>query len=59
MASSMPLKMQVYVAKLGGKVVGETITGMNRIAEVVKESAEIVQVLGKEQRSNRRNNSSD
>jgi len=35
------------IAKEGGKVVGETIDGMNRIAEVVKKSADTVQVLGK------------
>jgi methyl-accepting chemotaxis protein len=35
------------IAKEGGKVVGETIEGMNRVADVVKKSAEIVQVLGK------------
>ncbi len=35
------------IAKEGGKVVGETIDGMNRVAEVVQKSAEIVQVLGK------------
>lgn len=34
-------------AKEGGKVVAETIAGMNRIAEVVKKSAETVQALGK------------
>jgi methyl-accepting chemotaxis protein len=34
-------------AKQGGKVVLETIDGMNRIAEVVKKSAETVQALGK------------
>ncbi len=35
------------IAKEGGKVVGETIDGMNRIADVVKKSADTVQVLGK------------
>jgi methyl-accepting chemotaxis protein len=35
------------VAKEGGRVVEETIHGMNRIAEVVRESAETVQALGK------------
>ncbi|MHB8906662.1 MAG: methyl-accepting chemotaxis protein [Melioribacteraceae bacterium] len=35
------------IANEGGKVVGETIDGMNRIAEVVKRSADTVQVLGK------------
>ncbi len=35
------------IAKEGGKVVGETIEGMNRVAEVVKRSADTVQVLGK------------
>jgi methyl-accepting chemotaxis protein len=34
-------------AKEGGKVVSETIVGMNRIAEVVKKSAETVHALGK------------
>jgi methyl-accepting chemotaxis protein len=34
-------------AKEGGKVVAETIEGMNRIAAVVKTSAETVQELGK------------
>jgi methyl-accepting chemotaxis protein len=34
-------------AKIGGKVVEDTIEGMNRIAEVVKKSAETVQALGK------------
>jgi methyl-accepting chemotaxis protein len=34
-------------AKDGGKVVAETIEGMNRIAAVVKSSAETVQALGK------------
>lgn len=35
------------VAKEGGKVVNETIQGMNRIADVVKKSAETVLALGK------------
>ena len=35
------------VAKDGGKVVDETIEGMIRISEVVKQSAETVQALGK------------
>jgi len=35
------------VAKDGGNVVDETIAGMNRIAEVVKQSADTVQALGK------------
>ncbi|MCL6097369.1 MAG: MCP four helix bundle domain-containing protein, partial [Bacteroidetes bacterium] len=35
------------IAKDGGKVVSETIEGMNRIADVVKNSAVIVQALGK------------
>lgn len=35
------------VAKEGGKVVEETIHGMNRIAEVVRKSADTVQALGK------------
>ncbi|MCX6170187.1 MAG: methyl-accepting chemotaxis protein [Ignavibacteriales bacterium] len=35
------------IAKEGGKVVGETIDGMNKIAEVVQRSADTVQVLGK------------
>lgn len=34
-------------ASEGGKVVEETISGMNKIAEVVKQSAETVQALGK------------
>jgi methyl-accepting chemotaxis protein len=34
-------------AKEGGKVVAETIEGMNRIADVVRSSAETVQALGK------------
>ncbi len=34
-------------AKLGGEVVDDTIKGMIRIAEVVKESAETVETLGK------------
>ena len=35
------------IAKDGGKVVEETIIGMNRIAEVVRKSADTVQELGK------------
>ena len=35
------------IAKHGGKVIGESIAGMNRIADVVKKSAETVQALGK------------
>lgn len=35
------------VAKGGGHVVDETIDGMNRIAEVVKKSADTVQALGR------------
>lgn len=35
------------VAIQGGKVVEDTISGMNRIAEVVKQSADIVKTLGK------------
>ena len=35
------------IAKEGGKVVGETIEGMNRVASVVKKSADTVQALGK------------
>ena len=35
------------IAKDGGKVVEETIVGMNRIAEVVRKSADTVQELGK------------
>jgi len=34
-------------AREGGKVVSETISGMNRISDVVKKSAETVQALGK------------
>lgn len=35
------------VAKEGGRVVRETIAGMNRVAEVVKKSAQTVHALGK------------
>jgi methyl-accepting chemotaxis protein len=35
------------IAKEGGKIIMDTIDGMNRIAEVVKKSAETVHVLGK------------
>ena len=35
------------IAKEGGRVVAETIEGMNRVAEVVKQSAEMVHTLGK------------
>jgi methyl-accepting chemotaxis protein len=35
------------IAKEGGKVVHQTVNGMVRIAEVVKQSAETVQALGK------------
>ena len=35
------------IAKAGGSVVNETIQGMNRIAEVIKKSADTVQLLGK------------
>ncbi len=35
------------IAKDGGRVVSETINGMNRISDVVKKSAETVQQLGK------------
>ena len=35
------------VAKEGGRVVDETIEGMNRVSEVVKKSADTVQALGK------------
>lgn len=35
------------IAKEGGKVVNETIEGMNRVALVVKKSADTVQALGK------------
>ncbi len=35
------------IAKDGGSVVNETINGMNRIAEVIKRSADTVQLLGK------------
>ncbi|MDP1994836.1 MAG: methyl-accepting chemotaxis protein, partial [Ignavibacteria bacterium] len=35
------------IAKEGGKVVNETIAGMNRISEVVRKSAETVNELGK------------
>ena len=35
------------IAREGGKIVNETIEGMNRIADVVKKSAETVHILGK------------
>ncbi|MFA7421898.1 MAG: methyl-accepting chemotaxis protein [Melioribacteraceae bacterium] len=35
------------IAREGGKVVSETITGMNHVAEVVEKSAHIVEELGK------------
>jgi methyl-accepting chemotaxis protein len=35
------------IAKEGGSVVNETISGMNRIADVIKKSANTVQLLGK------------
>jgi methyl-accepting chemotaxis protein len=41
------VRMQVKSAKEGGHVVEETIHGMNRIAEVVRKSADTVQALGK------------
>lgn len=34
------------IAAEGGKVVDDTVTGMNRIAEVVKQSADIIKELG-------------
>ena len=40
-------KKSGLIAKEGGKVVNETIEEMNRIAGVVKKSAETVQALGK------------
>jgi len=40
-------KKSGLIAREGGKVVNETIEGMNRIAGVVKKSAETVQALGK------------
>ncbi len=40
-------KKSGMIAKEGGKVVKETIVGMNRVAEVVKKSAETVHALGK------------
>lgn len=46
-AAAKAAKNSGTVAKEGGKVVSETITGMNRIAEVVKKSAETVLELGK------------
>lgn len=35
------------VAREGGQIVNQTITGMNQVADVVKVSAEIVETLGK------------
>ena len=46
-AASEAAKNAGTIAKEGGKVVGETINGMIRIADVVKKSAETVQALGK------------
>jgi methyl-accepting chemotaxis protein len=45
-ASSGALKAGT-IAKDGGVVVSDTISGMNKIAEVVKKSAETVEALGK------------
>jgi len=47
LSASDAAKNSGVVAKEGGKVVNETIVGMNRVAEVVKKSAETVQALGK------------
>ncbi|KAF0152304.1 MAG: methyl-accepting chemotaxis sensory transducer [Ignavibacteria bacterium] len=46
-AASGTAKNAGNIAKEGGKVVGQTIEGMNRIAVVVKQSADTVQQLGK------------
>ncbi len=46
-AASENAKNAGNIAKEGGKVVGQTIEGMNRIAVVVKQSADTVQQLGK------------
>ncbi len=40
-------KKASHIAEVGGKVVRETVEGMNRIADVVKKSAVTVQALGK------------
>lgn len=46
-AAAEAAKNSGAIAKEGGKVVEETIIGMNRVAEVVKQSAEMVHTLGK------------
>ncbi|RKY70312.1 MAG: hypothetical protein DRP97_03930, partial [Candidatus Latescibacterota bacterium] len=45
--ASEAAKSATELAQNGGEVVGQTIQGMNRIAEVVGQSAETVQALGK------------
>ena len=45
LSASDAAKNSGVVAKEGGKVVNETIVGKNRVAEVVKKSAETVQAL--------------
>ena len=46
-AAAEAAKNAGMIAKDGGKVINDTIAGMNRISEVVKTSAAIVQALGK------------
>jgi len=45
--ASEAAKNSGIIAKEGGRVVTETIEGMNRVAQVVKQSAEMVHTLGK------------
>jgi methyl-accepting chemotaxis protein len=47
MSASDAAKNSGIIAKEGGRVVHETIIGMNRVADVVKKSAETVQALGR------------
>jgi methyl-accepting chemotaxis protein len=47
MSASDAAKNSGIIAKEGGRVVNETILGMNHVAEVVKKSALTVQALGK------------
>ena len=47
MAAAQKSKDAGEIAATGGKVVEETVAGMNRIAEVVKQSSAIVKELGK------------
>jgi methyl-accepting chemotaxis protein len=47
MTASDAAKNSGIIAKEGGRVVNETILGMNHVAEVVKKSALTVQALGK------------